>query len=217
MRRLLGTKKAESKVPPVTLDDVSTSLEKRGGVVDQKLAGMDRELAGYKNQMAKLRKGTPAYKQVEGKALRLLKQKHMYEKQRNHLYNQSFNVDQTKFAQDNAKDSIAMVGAMKDASKALAASYKNISLDEVEDLHDNMDDILEQAEEINEVMGRAYGVPDELDEDELLQELDELEDELEVAEPSYLAAVKDAPVKTPANVEVDELGLPKVPVKTMKA
>jgi len=58
---------------------------------------------------------------------------------------------------------------------------------------------------------------DELDEDELLQELDELEDELEVAEPSYLAAVKDAPVKTPANVEVDELGLPKVPVKSMKA
>lgn len=222
MRRLLGTKKPESKTPAPTLDDVSTNLESRGGVVDAKVAAMDRDLAGLKNQMAKLRKGTPAYNNVQQKAVRLLKQKHMYEKQRNHLYNQSFNVDQTKFAQENAKDSAAMVSAMKDASKSLAAQYKSINISEVEDLHDDMDELLEQADEINEIMGRAYGVPDELDEDQLLEELEGLEDDLELTDetPSYLAAAtktREEPIKAKPDLEVDEFGLPKVPMKTMKA
>ncbi len=33
----------------------------------------------------------------------------MYEKQRDTLYNQQFNIDQTKFAQQNLKDSATMV------------------------------------------------------------------------------------------------------------
>lgn len=46
---------------------------------------------------------------------------------------------------------------------------------------------MDQANEIQETLGRSYGVPDDIDEDELEAELDALGDELyEEEEPSYL-------------------------------
>jgi len=70
---------------------VVLQMEKRGGEVDGKIAKLDEELLRYKQQMAKMRPG-PAKNQVQQRALRVLKQKKMYEKQRDALYNQSFNV-----------------------------------------------------------------------------------------------------------------------------
>lgn len=54
-------------------------------------------------------------------------------------------------------------------------------------MQDEMEDIMDQANEIQETLGRSYGVPDDIDEDELEAELDALGDELyEEEEPSYL-------------------------------
>jgi len=53
-----------------------------------------------------------------------------------------------------------------------------------------MSDVLEDTDEINEIMGRSYGVPEELDENDLMDELNSLEDELAEEEteetPAYL-------------------------------
>lgn len=43
----------------------------------------------------------------------VLKQKRLYESQREQLYNQQFNVEQTAFAMESAKDSIQTVSALK--------------------------------------------------------------------------------------------------------
>lgn len=43
----------------------------------------------------------------------MLKQKRLYESQREQLYNQQFNVEQTAFAMESAKDSIQTVSALK--------------------------------------------------------------------------------------------------------
>lgn len=44
--------------------------------------------------------------------------------------------------------------------------YKKINIDVVEDLQDEMEDLLEDANEIQEVLGRSYGCPD-VDEEDL--------------------------------------------------
>ena len=55
-----------------------------------------------------------------------------------------------------------------------------------------MEDLIDQANEIQESLGRSYGVPDEINESDLQAELDALadegyaEDESEGALPSYL-------------------------------
>lgn len=57
---------------------------------------------------------------------------------------------------------------MKVANKELKVAYKDININDVEDLHEDMTDLLEDADEINEVLGQAYGVPDDLDESDLM-------------------------------------------------
>ena len=95
-----------------------------------------------------------------------------------------------------------------------------------------MSDMLEDADEVNEIMGRSYGVPEALDEDDLMDELNSMEGELEAEAdevPSYLVNAATASktsagaagkneVKTNAypDVEVDELGLPQVPVRSVQ-
>ena len=85
--------------------------------------------------------------------------------------------------------------------------------------------MLEEANEVQEAMGRTYGMP-EIDEDDLEAELDALGDDFALDDDtSYLDdAMKapDAPEKEPGadsvavnqdGVMVDEFGLPKIPAQ----
>ena len=85
--------------------------------------------------------------------------------------------------------------------------------------------MLEEANEVQDVLGRSYGMP-EIDEDDLEAELDALGDDFALDEDtSYLDdAMKapDAPEKEPGadsvatnqdGVLVDEFGLPKIPAQ----
>ena len=44
--------------------------------------------------------------------------------------------------------------------KEMKREFKNINIDQVEDLQDELGDMMEEANEIQEVMGRQYGMPD---------------------------------------------------------
>jgi len=115
----------------------------------------------------------------------------MLEKQRDGLAQQSFNLEQTAFTIDSLKSTKDTVAAMKEGSKVLKKEYKAINIGKIEDLQDDLADLMIDAEEINEVMGRAYGLPDDIDEGDLDAELAALdEDEFAVEEhdevPAYL-------------------------------
>ncbi len=94
---------------------------------------------------------------------------------------------------------------------------KKVDLDQLEDLHDDMADMMAEQEEVQEVLGRDYAVG-AYDEQELAQELDELDEEIVnekieggASVPSYLPQKAAAgPVSVPKEAvgskkEVDEL------------
>lgn len=69
----------------------------------------------------------------------------------------------------------------------------------LQDIQDDMADMLEQADEVQDALGRSYGVPD-IDEDELNAELDALGDEIALDDDtSYLDDIKtpSAPSREP--------------------
>jgi len=73
---------------------------------------------------------------------------------------------------------------------------KKIDINKIESIQDDMEDLLEQANDIQESLGRTYGVPEDIDEDDLEAELDALGDELifeEEEEPSYLQETPELP------------------------
>jgi charged multivesicular body protein 5 len=152
----------------------------RVGTIEVKIRKLDNELQMYKSQMAKLRDG-PGKTAVQQRALRTLKQKRMYEGQLMQLQQQAFNMEQAIMTTENLKNTMATVDAMQTANKEMKRQYKNIDIDKIEvgassswlvaypeqNIHYDMEDLIEQANEIQESLGRSYGIPDELDEADL--------------------------------------------------
>lgn len=74
----------------------------------------------------------PGKNAVKAKALRILKQKKMYENQLENLRGQSFNMEQANFAHQTLKDTHTTVIAMKDGMKQMQKEFKKINIDEIE-------------------------------------------------------------------------------------
>ncbi|CAK9147670.1 unnamed protein product [Ilex paraguariensis] len=236
MKRVFGIKK--DKEPPPTINDASDRINKRGDTVDEKIKKLDAELARYKEQIKKTRPG-PAQEAVKARAMRVLKQKRMYEGQRDMLYNQTFNLDQVSFAAEGIKDAQQTMSALKSANKELKGMMKTVKIQDIDNLQDEMMDLMDVSNEIQESLGRSYNVPDDIDEDELMGELDALEADMGMETegdgvPAYLQpdnepdleaelSLPSAPTghgAVPAgranNQAEDELGLPAVPRASLR-
>lgn len=128
---------------------------------------------------------------VQQRALRVLKQKKLYEGQIGQLQQQTFNMEQASLTTENLRNTMATVDAMKTANKELKKQYGKLDVDKIEvdsrvqhvwwrpkadalpfsryfkQMHYEMEDLIEQANEVQESMSRTYGVPDEVDEADL--------------------------------------------------
>jgi len=173
MDRLFGKQKPAA--PKASMEDAQQSMEKRGETLDQRIMKLDKELARYTEQMKKMKPG-PAKQSVQKRALTLLKQKKMYEAQKEKTMNQQFNAEQIMFAQSTLKETHDTVSAMKDANKAMKKDFKKLNINQIEDMQDDMSDLLEQAEEIQSALGRSYAT-DDIDEADLEAELAAMEDD----------------------------------------
>jgi len=79
-----------------------------------------------------------------------------------------------------------------------------------------MEDMMFEAEEIQDVMSRSYGIGDDIDEADLEAEFDALGDDflgddLGLDEISTPNAPDTNPAASEASGETDEFGLPKIP------
>ncbi|XP_030755862.1 charged multivesicular body protein 5 [Sitophilus oryzae] len=220
MNRLFG--KGKPKEPGPSITDCIAGVDSRAENVEKKIAALENDLRRFRDQMSKMREG-PAKNAVKAKALRILKQKKLYENQLDNLRGQSFNMEQANFAHQTLKDTQATVVAMRDGMKAMKKEFKKINIEDIDDVQDELADMLEQADEVQEALGRTYNTP-EIDDDELAAELDALGDEIALDDDqSYLDDVLKAPeapsTKPESNkdrtnkdgVQVDEFGLPQLP------
>jgi charged multivesicular body protein 5 len=200
MKRFFGAGGKQVQGP--SLSEATEAMDKRGDTLDEKIRKLDQQLIQYREQLKRTR--SPSVQNgIKQRAMRLMKQKRLYEQQREQMMNQSFNMEQANFGLQNMQDTVTTVSAMKDANKAMKQQFKKIDIDDVEDTMDDLEDLLEQNNEIQESLGRTYGV--DVDEGDLEAELDMLGDELDFAEteePSWassLPATDPEPVaETPA-------------------
>ncbi|KAG8733922.1 hypothetical protein FRC11_000146 [Ceratobasidium sp. 423] len=191
MNRIFGT---TNKKPKPTLQDAIASTDTRIAGIEVKIKKLDGELSRYKEQMTKMRNGSEKGTIHQSRAIQALKQKRMYESQLAGLQQQTFNMESAAMTTDNLRNTMATVDAMQTANKELRRQYGKVDIDKIESVRYDMEDLLEQANEIQEMMGRSYGVPEEVDEAELEAELEALSAQLEEDEtPSYLQDVGRAP------------------------
>jgi charged multivesicular body protein 5 len=122
----------------------------------------------------------PGKTAIKQKALKVLQQRKMYESQRDQLQQQSWNMEQAGMMQDNLKNTMTTVDAMKTTTKELRKQYGKVNIDKIEKLQDEMADLMDMGNDIQESISRSYDVPEEVDEDELDAELEALGDEVEL-------------------------------------
>lgn len=207
-----GKKKKDDSKPAPTLQDTSKKMDARTQAMEEKIRRLDVQIMDLKKKMKKARGSSK--RSLKQRALKLLKQKKMYEGQLDNVMQQQFNIDQTQFMTENLQDTATMVSAMKEAQVQIKKQYEEVDIDDIEDMQDDMQDLMYDMEEMNEVMGRGLGM-DDYDEDDLLDELNEMDDEMDMLGdedelPDYLTNTEPAAANTSTNEELDEFGLPKV-------
>ncbi|KAJ0235192.1 Vacuolar protein sorting-associated protein 60.2 [Hirschfeldia incana] len=145
MKRIFGAK--NNKEPPPSIQDASDRINKRGESVEDKVKRLDAELCKYKDQIKRTRPG-PAQEAIKARAMRVLKQKKMYEGQRDMLYNQTFNLDQVSFAAEGLKDAQQTMTALKSANKELKGMMKTVKIQDIDNLQDEMMDLMDVSRDV---------------------------------------------------------------------
>ncbi|KAF8068222.1 VPS60-2 [Scenedesmus sp. PABB004] len=220
MRRIFGAPK--KKEPAPTLEQAGDRLTGRGDRLDEQINKLDAQLVKFREQIKKTRPG-PGQEALKRRALTVLKQKRMYEQQRETLYAQQFNMEQTRFTVESIQDTVQTVQALKAANtqmKGAMKANKELDLSFIDKLQEDLADMADLTGEINEAMGQSYAIPDDVDEADLMAELDALEGDLALedaagAGPSYLQEpeLPELPAAPQGEAE-EELGLPAVAQKT---
>uniref|UniRef100_T1GCZ7 Uncharacterized protein n=1 Tax=Megaselia scalaris TaxID=36166 RepID=T1GCZ7_MEGSC len=125
-------------------------------------------------------------------AIQALKRKKRYEKQLQQIDGTLSTIEMQREALESANTNTAVLTSMKNAADALKSAHKELDVDKV---HDMMDDIAEQqdvAREISDAISNPVAFGQDIDDDELERELEELEQEeldkelLGVGEPTHL-------------------------------
>lgn len=175
MNRLFG---AKSSAPKPTLQGAISNVDTRIESIDVKLSKLNAELGTYQSRISKMRDG-PGKSALKQKALKILQQRKMYESQRDQLQSQSWNMEQAGMMQDNLKNTMTTVDAMKTTTKELKKQYGKVNIDKIDKMQDEMADLMDVGNDIQESISRSYDVPEDVDEAELNAELEALGEEQE--------------------------------------
>lgn len=122
----------------------------------------------------------PGKTALRQKALKVLQRRKAYESQRDQLQSQVWNMEQAGMMQDNLKNVMTTVDAMKTTQKELKKQYGKVDLDRIERMQDEMADLMDVGNEIQESLSRSYDVPEDVDEAELDAELEALGAEVDL-------------------------------------
>ncbi|KAK5174259.1 Vacuolar protein-sorting-associated protein 60 [Saxophila tyrrhenica] len=176
MNRLFG---AKSNAPKPDLNSAISNVDTRIESIDVKLSKLTAELQTYQQRLSRMRDG-PGKNAIKQKAIKVLQQRKMYESQKDQLQSQSWNMEQAGMMQDNLKNTMATVDAMKTTQKELKKQYGKVNIDKIEKMQDEMADLMDMGNDIQESISRSYDVPEDVDEAELDAELEALGEEVDL-------------------------------------
>ncbi|CAH8649621.1 unnamed protein product [Dicrocoelium dendriticum] len=146
----------------------------------------------------------------KNKALKALAKKKFYERQLQKFDNTLLVIESQMQALDNAGMNLEVFNALKSTSETLKNLQKNMNVDNVHDIMDEIADHRAAAEEISDAISNTGAFGLEYDEDELLAELERYQAEdlekqlLDVGAVSNLPSVPSQEVPHPSTSKVSD-------------
>eukprot|EP00916_Digyalum_oweni_P016402 GHVL01026909.1.p1 GENE.GHVL01026909.1~~GHVL01026909.1.p1 ORF type:complete len:216 (-),score=53.20 GHVL01026909.1:322-939(-) len=199
-KALFGTKKT-----PPSMDHANEVLQTKIDHLELQIAKCDEELGVFKKQLQQSRGNSS----IKTRALTVLKRRKLYEQQRDQLIGSQMTMENVDLTNQQFETTRITAENLKYSVKAIKGQMNKIKIDEIEKAQDDLQDLMMDAEEINEIMSRSYALPDSVDDESLEAEFALLEDEVanetfdqaSVTIPSYLPDLKPRP---PGNTAVME-------------
>ncbi|XP_060074185.1 charged multivesicular body protein 4b-like [Ylistrum balloti] len=165
--KLFGKNKNETIEPTEAIQklvEVQGMLEKKSAFLEKKI----------EHELDTAKKNGTKNKRV---ALQALKRKKRFEKQLAHVDGTLTTIEFQKEALENASTNTEVLKVMGVAAKAMKGAHKDMDLDKVQDVMDDIAEQQEVANEISEAISNPVGFGEDVDEDDLLAELEDLEQE----------------------------------------
>lgn len=167
--------------------------------LDRKIARIDGDLRKYRDAMKSMRPG-PSLEQAKKRAMVAMKQKKQLEAQRDKIVDNVMRLDEARYTTSAMQDQAEMVKALKVASKEMKIQMKKTKELDVDHVHDIMDELQDQRDQFEELQMAmsSYDVPVEIDDAELMAEMDllgeEVAEEVEAeGTPAYMMDIPEAP------------------------
>jgi len=172
--RLFGQAPKQQKIKTsVTVNDGIQKIKKTDDTINKKVAFLEKQIQKLENEAKELirRKTGNNRKRALGK----LKLKKLKEKELSKLMGMQFNLSVQQNALENASINTLVVASMQTANDAFKKMKKDINIDDVDELVEDLNEQHDLMEEVSNALGEPLFNTD-LDEDELLAEFAELEE-----------------------------------------
>ena len=128
MKRMFGS--APAKKEAVSFDELTNRMDGRVEQLDNKIMNIDMQLRVLRERMKSARGGT--LESTRQQALRLMKQKKMYERQRDQLMGTAFTVSQASFALDTVRDAQDTVNALQAGAQQLRTANRQLRIGDID-------------------------------------------------------------------------------------
>lgn len=166
-----------------SLNDQEEQLEKRKALVEKKVEA----------ELEKAKAYTKAGKKPM--ALQCLKKKKLLENEVANLDNMIMRVIEQRVMLEGQRATVEVVSAMHNAAVTAKENMKEMKIENVDKVLDEINEVADDMRAINDVFNQATGIGADLDEDELLNELEEMEAqqlEEELLQPAPVPATRPA-------------------------
>ena len=154
-------KPIESKSSPI---DALSKLKKTAETLEKRKTHLNTKITEFmKKAREKMKKGD------KRGAMMLLKKKKMYEKEITKIEGSQMNMEQQIITIEGMYTNKLVFDNLKNTNNCIKNLHSTMDIEDVEELHDDINEAMENSNEISELMSRPIG--EEFDEDELLEEL----------------------------------------------
>lgn len=192
-------KTIESKSSPI---DALSKLKKTVETLEKRKIHLNTKITEF------MKKAKEKMKKSDKRgAMMLLKKKKMYEKEIAKIEGSQMNMEQQIITIESMYTNKLVFDNLKNTNNCIKTLHNTMDIEDVEDLHDDINEAMENSNEISELMSRP--ICEEYDEDELLEELtfDSMTQQDELANANVNAIV---------NTEKIVLNLPEAPTSKLE-
>lgn len=144
--------------------------------LDSKINAMDAEIQQLYLKLRSTRGTQRDF--MKQKLVNLLKRRKMIGGQQKNYMQHQMALDNVAFTQENIQNTMEMATAMKQGYQANMAMMKNVDIDKLQDIKDEMQDMMWECNAINDALN--YDLEDDVDEDEIDAELADIENDLKL-------------------------------------